>query len=139
MKILVDMNVSPLVAEGLQALGHEATHWSHVGKLTASDTEIMAWARRERLVVLTCDLDFGHLLSASGALLPSVVQVRSQRMTAPLLSALVASAPEAHREELSGGALLTLDNLRQRRRLRLLPIGRQATPDLPEPPSTGTE
>ena len=44
MKVLVDMNLSPLVAKGLQALGHEATHWSHVGEFTASDAEIMAWA-----------------------------------------------------------------------------------------------
>ena len=133
MKVLVDMNVSPLVAKGLQVLGHEATHWSHVGEFTASDAEIMAWAKREGMVVLTCDLDFGHLLSASGEQLPSVVQVRSQRLSAQLLSAQVASAIELHADDLAGGALLTIDSLRQRLRLRLLPIGRRACADEPDP------
>ena len=36
MKVLVDMNVSPLVAKELKALGHHATHWSEVGEFTAS-------------------------------------------------------------------------------------------------------
>ena len=133
MKVLVDMNLSPLVAKELKALGHDATHWSKVGEFTASDAEIMTWARRERMVVLTCDLDFGHLLSASGAQLPSVVQVRSQRLTPQVLSAVVASALDAHAVDLADGALLTLDSLRQRRRLRLLPIGRRTPADEPEP------
>lgn len=136
MKVLVDMNVSPLVAQGLQALGHEATHWSHIGEFTASDAEIMACAKREGMVVVTCDLDFGHLLSASGAQLPSVVQVRGQRLTVQWLSGLVASALQAHAEDLAAGALLTIDSLRQRRRLRLLPIGRRNLPDQPVPPAT---
>ena len=36
MKVLVDMNLSPLVAKELKALGHHATHWSEVGEFTAS-------------------------------------------------------------------------------------------------------
>lgn len=82
---------------------------------------------------MTCDLDFGHLLSASGAQLPSVVQVRSPRLSAQLLSAQVASAIELHADDLAGGALLTIDSLRQRRRLRLLPIGRRASADETDP------
>lgn len=84
-------------------------------------------------LVLTCDLDFGHLLSASGAQLPSVVQIRSPRSSVQLLSALVASAIELHADDLADGALLTIDSHRQRRRLRLLPIGRRASADEPGP------
>jgi len=62
MRLLVDMNLSPEWVGFLQSAGHEAIHWSTVGNPRAEDDEIMAWARAQKHVVFTHDLDFGTLL-----------------------------------------------------------------------------
>ena len=122
MKVVVDMNVSPLCALALNAAGHGAQHWSEVGLPTASDVEIMAWALEHDSVVLTHDLDFGDILGASGAGGPSVIQLRAERLAVAEIAQLVASALRDCRAELNAGALITLDA--SRRRMRLLPINR---------------
>jgi Domain of unknown function (DUF5615) len=44
MKLLVDMNLSPLWIPFLKQHGFEAIHWSDLGPPTAPDTEIMECA-----------------------------------------------------------------------------------------------
>lgn len=51
MKVLVDMNLSPLWAEALGDAGIEARHWSAVGDSAASDREVFEWARRHGFIV----------------------------------------------------------------------------------------
>ena len=58
MKILIDMNLPPRWAKVFAAEGWEAVHWSEVGAPTASDREIMVWARENDYVVFSHDLDF---------------------------------------------------------------------------------
>jgi predicted nuclease of predicted toxin-antitoxin system len=57
------MNLSPLWVAAFEAQGFEATHWSQVGDPGAPDEQILGWARRERYVVFTHDLDFSRLLA----------------------------------------------------------------------------
>lgn len=78
MRLIVDVNLAPAWADRLRVFGHEAQHWSEVGALDATDSEILAWAAERDAVVLTCDLDFGAILAASRASAPSVVQIRSR-------------------------------------------------------------
>ena len=78
MKLLLDMNLSPLWVEALEERGYAATHWSRVGDPGAPDQEILEWARREEYVVFTHDLDFARLLALTRADGPSVIQLRSQ-------------------------------------------------------------
>ena len=63
MKILVDMNLSPLWVEPLSRGGFAAVHWSKVGDPRAPDRTLMQWAREHGYVVFTHDLDFGTLLT----------------------------------------------------------------------------
>jgi len=44
MKLLIDMNLSPRWVKFLTDNGLDALHWSAMGKVAASDSEIMAWA-----------------------------------------------------------------------------------------------
>jgi predicted nuclease of predicted toxin-antitoxin system len=53
-------------------------HWSSTGSLSALDTEIMAWARENRYIVFTNDLDYWALLFATAAASPSVIQIRAE-------------------------------------------------------------
>jgi predicted nuclease of predicted toxin-antitoxin system len=80
MKILLDMNLSPSWVRFLAQEGFEAVHWSSVGASTASDAEIMQWARNQAHIVFTHDMDFSALLAATGAAGPSVSQVRAQNI-----------------------------------------------------------
>jgi predicted nuclease of predicted toxin-antitoxin system len=77
MKILVDMNLSPRWTGLLKDSGFEALHWSAVGRASAPDPEIMAYAAAHNYVVLTHDLDFSAILAATQGAKPSVVQIRS--------------------------------------------------------------
>lgn len=44
MKILVDMNLSPLWVQFLEANGIKAEHWSSIGKASAPDSQILNYA-----------------------------------------------------------------------------------------------
>jgi len=78
MRVVVDVNLPPAWASRLRVYGHDAQHWSEIGALDATDSEILAWAADHQAVVLTCDLDFGAILAASQARTPSVVQIRAR-------------------------------------------------------------
>ena len=92
MKLLVDMNLSPDWVPLLEQAGFEVLHWSSVGNHTAPDREIMQWARDNRSIVFTHDLDFGILLAHTQANGPSVIQVRAQDVSPAHLGKLVLAA-----------------------------------------------
>ncbi|MCL4809532.1 MAG: DUF5615 family PIN-like protein [Thermoanaerobaculia bacterium] len=127
MRLLLDMNLSPLWAEVLREAGHDAVHWSAVGKATAEDQELMAWARLHDHVVVTNDLDFGAILAATQAEGPSVLQMRTEAVSPRFLGDRLLKAIERFEKDLLAGALITVDERRER--ARLLPI----KPQRPEP------
>lgn len=120
MKILVDMNLSPLWADTLQELGWEAVHWSAVGNPSAPDTEIFEHANRHRYVVLTHDLDFSAILAVTHATAPSVIQVRTQDVLSDQFRDTLTLALRQFESELESGALIVVDAARLR--ARVLPL-----------------
>lgn len=120
MKLLVDMNLSPSWVERLAGHGFEAVHWSTIGAATAPDVEILAWANEHGFVLITNDLDFSAILAASASATPSVVQIRTQDLLSDDAVSIVASALEAHREDVERGALLSIDE--GGTRVRMLPL-----------------
>ena len=120
MKLLVDMNLSPRWIDFLGNAGIEAVHWSALGAGNASDSEIMSYARANKLVVLTHDLDFSAILAANHGEKPSVVQIRAQDVSPDAIGEKVAIAVHQMTAELEEGALLTIDP--NRTRMRVLPL-----------------
>ena len=120
MKILIDMNLPPRWAKVFAAEGWEALHWSEVGAPTASDREIMAWARDNDYIVFTHDLDFSALLATTQGEGPSVIQVRTQNVLPEAIGTLVINAMKQFQHELEKGALITIDP--HRARSRILPF-----------------
>ena len=120
MKLVVDMNLSPAWVPVLQAAGHEVVHWSTIGDPRAPDSQLMAWARQEGCVVLTHDLDFGTILALTQETGPSVIQVRTQDVTPSAIGTVVLSALRQFAGELERGALLVVEESRQR--VRVLPL-----------------
>lgn len=123
MKLLVDMNLGPAWVETLRDAGWLATHWSELGDPRAADADIMLFARERDWVVFTHDLDFGTLLAHTQAGRPSVFQIRAQDVSPAHLGLLVCRTLQQFTSELETGALVTVDEARQR--VRLLPLNRR--------------
>ncbi len=120
MKLLIDMNLSPTWVDVLATGGIDAIHWSKIGTNTASDREIMAWAKTSGYIVLTHDLDFGAILAATEAEYPSVIQLRFQDIAPERSKHLVLNVIARFRDELETGVLISVDE--NRARIRLLPL-----------------
>jgi predicted nuclease of predicted toxin-antitoxin system len=125
-KLLVDMNLSPSWIERLARHEFEAVHWSTIGAATAPDVEILTWASEHDFVIITNDLDFSSILAASAGATPSVVQIRTQDLLSEAVVSLVATALEAHRDDIERGALLSIDE--GGTRVRMLPLTRSQGP-----------
>lgn len=120
MKILVDMNLTPSWVEFFAARRIESVHWSDVGNPKALDPEIMEFARENRLVVFTHDLDFGNILAVTQARGPSVIQARVEDPVPAVIGDAVVTAIGENEIYLQCGALITLDP--DKMRVRILPI-----------------
>ena len=98
MKFLVDMPLSPNVADWLHKKGHMSVHASQVGLHDAPDAAIMAAAVTDDRVVITADLDYPRLLAMSGANRPSLILFRGGNYSeAPFSSS---EAPACGHEQL---------------------------------------
>ena len=95
-------------------------HWSQIGVPTASDQEIMAWARENGYIVFTHDLDFSALLAATKGEGPSVIQIRAQNILPEGIGTLVITALKQYQRELEQGAIMTIEP--QRARVRILSL-----------------
>jgi predicted nuclease of predicted toxin-antitoxin system len=108
-KVLLDMNLSPVWVPYLKAAGVTAVHWSTVGDPRAEDRELMAWARSNGCVVFTNDLDFSALLAITRGTGPSVLQIRTQDLLPAAVVRTVVRLLGEHLSVLLDGAILTVD------------------------------
>lgn len=127
MKFLADMGISPKTVSHLRALRHDAVHLHEQGLDLSSDAEILEKARREDRVPLTHDLDFGELVAAGGARLPSVVIFRLRNMRPECVNRYLEEIITQHNDALRKGAIASVREGQVR--LRALPLrASQQTP-----------
>jgi predicted nuclease of predicted toxin-antitoxin system len=120
-KFLVDNNLSPLLAENLNASGHDAVHLRDLGLQAAADEVVLARAAAEGRVLISADTDFGALLARSGAAGPSVLLIR--RLTgrrAVEQAAIIHANLDQVTEDLDSGAVVVLSD--EWVRIRPLPM-----------------
>ncbi len=122
MRFLVDMGISPRVADYLNANGHEAVHAYREGLAQASDHEIFSRAIQENRIVLTHDLDFADIISRTMEKTIGVVIFRMSDTRSYLIIKRLEHVLETSSAALESGAVISVEE--SRHRVRLLPIGR---------------
>ena len=122
MKFVADMGISPRSAAFLRSLGHDAIHLHEVGLDRLSDASILSRALDEGRVVLTHDLDFGDLMAASEARLPSVIIFRLRNMSADRVNRYLEIILANYPDRLVAGVVMSVTE--REIRIRSLPIGR---------------
>lgn len=124
MNFLIDNALSPSVAAGFRAAGHDAVHVLDYRMHAATDEAIFERAALESCVVVSADTDFGALLSLREATAPSVILFRgASPKRADEQVVLILTSLAAIDAALRRGAIVVLE--RHRLRLRELPITRQ--------------
>jgi len=89
MRFLVDQPVSPMLAQWLRSVGHEAFHVRERGLSRAADEDIFAVAVAENAVVVTADLDFSRILVLSGRTGPGLILFRAGNLSDDQMLALL--------------------------------------------------
>ncbi|MFP5330913.1 MAG: DUF5615 family PIN-like protein [Acidimicrobiia bacterium] len=121
MRLLLDANLSPRLADLLIELGRHAIHVSSVDLHTAADGTILEYAESERLVLVTADTDFPMLVALRRASSPSVVLLRGvNQLPVEVHANILTSNLAAVDHDLQRGAIVTLSP--QRMRVRHLPL-----------------
>ncbi len=120
LKILIDMNMSPAWINFFKSNKIESVHWSNVGNINEEDSEILNYTKENGYILFTNDLDFGALLAAGKLNLPSVIQIRAQDVLPGNIGDLVIASLRQYETLLKTGALISIDEAKQR--ARILPI-----------------
>ena len=117
-KLLADMNISPQTVTALQGEGSDIIRVSDVMSGTASDLEILEFARQENRVIVTQDLDFSMLLALGGYNKPSLITLRLS-LTDPniVTQKLIDTIPQVEQILTEGGAVTIEDASVRTRRL----------------------
>lgn len=120
MKFLLNMNVPRRLAVSLMARGHSCRHVGDIGMSRASDEAILREARVHQEVIITHDLDYGHLLALSGESAPSVMIFRLRNTHPDNLFAQMMRVWAEIEGPLQRGAIVVLEDAALR--VRPLPI-----------------
>ena len=121
MKFLADMGISVVTVDYLRSQGYDAVHLREQGLHKLEDPAILQKARMEQRILLAHDLDFGDLLAASGAVLPSVVIFRLRDMRPANVNRHLEALLAERSVELEQGVIVSVTE--GRIRMRRLPIG----------------
>lgn len=122
MKLLIDESLQQDLARILTEAGHDAVHVADLGLCGATDNEVLARASTDARIVVTADTDFGTLLALTGAPGPSVILLRRPGRRATDRARTVLTVLVLVDEQLSHGAVVTVEQTRLR--VRELPIKR---------------
>jgi predicted nuclease of predicted toxin-antitoxin system len=119
-KFLADMGISMATVHALHQAGEDVVHLREQGLHNIPDDRIVAKAISEQRVILTCDLDFGDLLAASGDTVPSVILFRTRNQAPDAITPRLFQVLQDCRAALAAGAIVIVED--GGFRLRHLPI-----------------
>lgn len=123
MKFLIDNALSPQLAHGLLAAGHDAVHVRDLGLGAAEDEIIFGVALAEGRVIVSADTDFGSLLAERQESKPSFILFRRVADEPQQQMAILLANLDSILEPLQSGSVVVIEQYRMR--VRPLPITRR--------------
>jgi predicted nuclease of predicted toxin-antitoxin system len=115
------MNISPQTVAFLRQRGWDIIRIPEVLPATASDREILEFARQQERVIVTQDLDFSTLLALSGYNQPSLITLRLMVSDPETVNQKLIEILPGKEEALKEGSAVVIDDVAVR--IRKLPIG----------------
>ncbi len=119
-KLIGDMNISPQTVTALQQQGWDIIRVLDVLPATASDVEILNFARQENRVIVTHDLDFSMLVALSGYNQPSLITLRLSSTDLNTVNQKLLEILPQIEQQLQAGSAITIEDTAVR--IRQLPI-----------------
>ena len=119
-KLIGDMNISPQTVTALQQQGWDIIRVLDVLPATASDVEILNFARQENRVIVTHDLDFSMLVALSGYNQPSLITLRLSSTDLNIVNKKLLETLPHIEQQLQAGSAITIEDTAVR--IRQLPI-----------------
>ncbi len=116
MKFLIDMPLSPLLADWLRAKGHDATHAIHLAMDRAPDSEILERAQTDQRVVITADSDYPRLLAITRAEGPGIILFRGGNYSDQEALERISHVLETILPEILNHSIVVIEKQRIRRR-----------------------
>jgi len=120
MKFLVDMALSPKTVNFLRNLKYEAIRVNELGMSKSKDREILEYAAKNEMVLMTADLDFGNILAHTKSNRPSVIIFRLKNPSSDRINSPLSSALPRIKETLEKGSIAVIED--NRIRIRELPV-----------------
>ncbi len=119
-KLIGDMNISPQTVTVLQQQGWDIIRVLDVLPASASDVEILNFARQENRVIVTHDLDFSMLVALSGYNQPSLITLRLSSTDLNTVNQKLLEILPQIEQQLQAGSAITIEDTAVR--IRQLPI-----------------
>jgi predicted nuclease of predicted toxin-antitoxin system len=121
MRMLLDMNMSPKVAQQLRAEGHDAVHLRDRGLGHLQDHDVFTHAKADQRIVVTFDLDFGEIVGLDAG--TGVILLRLRSVRTPHVQRRVSVALAETAAALDAGAVVLVEDTRIR--VRTWPIAQR--------------
>lgn len=116
--LLLDENISPLVAAHLRDRGYDAIHLTEVGLGGSKDAQVLAFARQAERCLVTLDAEFADVRRYPPGSHCGIIRLRIRFAPADVVaSALDRLLPQLDRVPLDRGALVVSDGRRYRVKL----------------------
>ena len=114
------MGIPQSTASRLKSQGHDAIHLNDENLFKLKDNFILEKTLHEKRIVLTTDMDFGHLLAFNKSMQVSVIQFRTSSFTPLNIRNKLELLFEQLTNQLNDGFIVTVED--NRIRFRKLPI-----------------
>lgn len=116
MNFLLDENISPHTAFYLEKLGHKAIHLGDVNLKGATDEKVIEYAKKNTLILITIDRDFGNILDYPPGSHAGIIRLKLRYMPSKIVNSVLKSFLEEMKPEDLSGNLIIVEEKRYRLR-----------------------
>ena len=118
LKLLLDENISPQVANELRHLGYDVMHLRDMGMKGCKDSELIAFARKNERCLVTLDADFADIRYFPVGSHTGIIRLRIRFAHSNIVVGILRSLlPKLDHVPVKKGALVVSDGKRYRVKL----------------------